>query len=71
MLVPIYFVVAFATSLALTPARHALAYRYGLIAKQQQDRRRKRPGALFGGVASAALTRRVALTLRFTPTVTV
>src|ERR1044071_7343411 len=70
MLVPIYFAVAFAASLALTPLCRALAQRYGFVAKPKQDRWHKRPTALFGGVAIAAVTLGVGFTLGFEPTVT-
>ena len=70
MLVPIYFAVAFAASLVLTPVCRALAHRYGFVAKPKQDRWHKRPTALFGGVAIAAVTLGVGFSLGFQPTVT-
>jgi len=63
MTMAIYFVVAFAASLALTPICRAVAQRYGFVAKPKQDRWHKRPTALFGGVAIAIVTLGLGLTL--------
>src|SRR3954470_11643189 len=70
MLVPIYFAAAFAASLVLTPVCRALAHRYGFVAKPKQDRWHKRPTALFGGVAIAAVALGLGTTLGLQPTVT-
>src|SRR5436853_4181161 len=63
MTIAIYFVVAFAASLALTPICRVAAQRYGFVAKPKHDRWHKRPTALFGGVAIATVTLGLGLTL--------
>src|SRR5437868_7489811 len=63
MTIAIYFVVAFAASLALTPICCVAAQRYGFVAKPKQDRWHKRPTARFGGVAIATVTLGLGLTL--------
>src|SRR3954453_3718883 len=70
MPIPIYFAAAFAASLVLTPVCRALAHRYGFVAKPKQDRWHKRPTALFGGVAIAAVALGLGTTLGLQPTVT-
>lgn len=49
----LYFVVAFATALALVPICRLVARRYGLVATPRADRWHGRPTALLGGVAIA------------------
>src|SRR5256885_3774946 len=63
MTIAMYFAVAFAASLALTPVCRAVAQRYGFVAKPKQDRWHKRPTALFGGVAIATVPLGLGLTL--------
>src|SRR3954467_7332954 len=70
MLGPVYFPPAVAAALAPTPACRALAHRYGFVAKPKQDRWHKRPTALFGGVAIAAVALGLGTTLGLQPTVT-
>src|SRR3954466_7550567 len=63
MTIAIYFAVAFAASAALTPVCREIAKRYGFVAKPKADRWHRRPTALFGGVAIAAVTLGLGLTL--------
>src|SRR3954462_9406884 len=63
MTIAIYFAGAFAASAALTPVCRELAKRYGFVAKPKADRWHRRPTALFGGVAIAAVTLGLGLTL--------
>ena len=59
----IYFLVALALSLALTPICRLVAERLGCVAKPSQDRWHRRPTALFGGVAVVAVVVGLALTI--------
>src|SRR3954463_16105475 len=52
----IYYAIALAASLALTPICRYAARRFGFVAKPKEDRWHKRPTALFGGVAIALTT---------------
>src|SRR5262249_34685586 len=52
----IFYVLALAVSLGLTPLCRAAAHRFGYVAKPKEDRWHTRPTALFGGVAIAATT---------------
>ena len=47
----VYFLVALALSLVLTPACRSMAHRLGFVAKPTADRWGRRPTALFGGLA--------------------
>jgi UDP-GlcNAc:undecaprenyl-phosphate GlcNAc-1-phosphate transferase len=46
-----YFLIAFASSLVLTPLCRVIAERLGFVARPQEDRWHKKPTALFGGIA--------------------
>jgi UDP-GlcNAc:undecaprenyl-phosphate GlcNAc-1-phosphate transferase len=52
----VFYVLALALSLALTPLCRLVAQRLGFVAKPKEDRWHKRPTAMFGGVAIAATT---------------
>ena len=54
------FLVAFAASLALTPACRLVAARLGYVARPKEDRWHKKPTPLFGGVAIVVSTIAVA-----------
>jgi UDP-GlcNAc:undecaprenyl-phosphate GlcNAc-1-phosphate transferase len=56
MTVLVYFAVAFALSLGLTPVCRSTARRLGLTAKPKEDRWHEQPTALFGGIAIALPT---------------
>ena len=52
----VFFLLALAASLALTPLCRLVAHRLGFVARPKEDRWHKRPTALFGGVAIAMTT---------------
>jgi UDP-GlcNAc:undecaprenyl-phosphate GlcNAc-1-phosphate transferase len=62
-LIPIYFALALAASLALTPVCRTLALRLGYVAKPKEDRWHRRPTALFGGLAIVMTTAGFGLTV--------
>jgi UDP-GlcNAc:undecaprenyl-phosphate GlcNAc-1-phosphate transferase len=55
MTVAIWLLLAFGASLGLVPVCRAVAMRFGFVAMPREDRWHKRPIALFGGVAIAAV----------------
>jgi UDP-GlcNAc:undecaprenyl-phosphate GlcNAc-1-phosphate transferase len=59
----IFYLVALAVSLLLTPLCRAIAHRLGFVAKPTEDRWHKKPTAMFGGVAIALTTLSVGLFL--------
>jgi UDP-GlcNAc:undecaprenyl-phosphate GlcNAc-1-phosphate transferase len=64
----LYFVIALAFSLLLTPLCRSLAIRLGLTAKPKEDRWHQRPTALFGGIAIALPTLAIGATLPLSDT---
>ncbi len=63
MTVALYFAVAFASSLVLTPVCRSVARRFGFTAKPKEDRWHEKPTALFGGIAIALPTLLLGATL--------
>jgi UDP-GlcNAc:undecaprenyl-phosphate/decaprenyl-phosphate GlcNAc-1-phosphate transferase len=59
----IYFLIALALSVALTPICRLVAQRLGCVAKPSDDRWHRRPTALFGGVAIVLVVVGMALTI--------
>jgi UDP-GlcNAc:undecaprenyl-phosphate GlcNAc-1-phosphate transferase len=59
----IYFLIALAASLALTPICRFAAHRLGYVARPKEDRWHQRPTALFGGIAIAVATLGMGATL--------
>jgi UDP-GlcNAc:undecaprenyl-phosphate/decaprenyl-phosphate GlcNAc-1-phosphate transferase len=59
----VYFLIALAASLALTPLCRFASHRLGYVARPKEDRWHKRPTALFGGVAIATATLGMGATL--------
>ena len=59
----LFFGLALALSLALTPLCRLVARRLGFVAKPKEDRWHKRPTAMFGGVAIAGTTLLLGLVL--------
>ncbi len=63
MSLALHFFIALVCSLALTPVCRAIAHRFGFVARPTEDRWHRRPTALFGGVAIAATTLGVGLSI--------